>query len=230
MDAQLARQVAELTAQLGTPEEYFALAGLRVAEEDWARHALGVEMSGTLESQARRAVESGVPLDCLERALPHAKRAVQRQWALGSFATSGSEGLVLVFSALLGAIVWNLTTWYFGLPSSSSHALIGGLVGAALAASQAVQWAGVMDKVVIPMVLSPLIGFGLAYLAMVGLLHGPQTERSAGNRIRGIGGRDVQPHAPFALGSREVDVAADVHVLLSEREAVLERPTGERLG
>jgi phosphate/sulfate permease len=83
---------------------------------------------------------------------------------------TGTDGLVLVFSALLGAITWNLITWYFGLPSSSSHALIGGLVGAALAASQTVKWDGVVDKVVVPMVLSPLIGFGLAYLAMVGLL------------------------------------------------------------
>jgi phosphate/sulfate permease len=82
----------------------------------------------------------------------------------------GTGGLVVVFSALLGAITWNLLTWYFGLPSSSSHALIGGLVGAAIAASQTVQWAGVLDKVVVPMVLSPLIGFGLAYLAMVAVL------------------------------------------------------------
>ena len=82
----------------------------------------------------------------------------------------GSDGLIVVFSALLGAIAWNLLTWYFGLPSSSSHALIGGLVGAAIAASQTVQWSGVVDKVVVPMVLSPLIGFALAYLAMVGLL------------------------------------------------------------
>jgi phosphate/sulfate permease len=82
----------------------------------------------------------------------------------------GPGGLVVVFSALVGAIGWNLLTWYFGLPSSSSHALIGGLVGAAIAASRSVQWAGVWDKVVVPMVLSPLIGFGLAYLAMVGVL------------------------------------------------------------
>ena len=45
------------------------------------------------------------------------------------------EGLTIVFAAVVGAIVWNLITWYFGLPSSSSHALIGGLVGAALASS-----------------------------------------------------------------------------------------------
>ena len=58
-------------------------------------------------------------------------------------APSGSAGLQLVFAALVGAIVWNLVTWYFGLPSSSSHALIGGLVGAALAAAHSVQWMGI---------------------------------------------------------------------------------------
>ena len=62
----------------------------------------------------------------------------------------GKESLVVVFAALVGAISWNLVTWYFGLPSSSSQALIGGLVGAALASGNTVQWHGVVDKVVIP--------------------------------------------------------------------------------
>jgi PiT family inorganic phosphate transporter len=67
----------------------------------------------------------------------------------------------------LGAIAWNLITWWFGLPSSSSHALIGGLAGAALAASQMVHWDGIISKVLIPMVISPLVGFTLSYgLAM----------------------------------------------------------------
>jgi PiT family inorganic phosphate transporter len=83
---------------------------------------------------------------------------------------TGSGGLQVVFAALIGAIAWNLITWYFGLPSSSSHALIGGLVGAALAAQESVKWSGIVDKVVIPMVLSPLIGFGLGYVFMVILL------------------------------------------------------------
>jgi phosphate/sulfate permease len=83
---------------------------------------------------------------------------------------TGSGGLQVVFAALIGAIVWNLLTWYFGLPSSSSHALIGGLVGAALAAQESVQWMGIVDKVVVPMVLSPLIGFGLGYLFMLAIL------------------------------------------------------------
>jgi PiT family inorganic phosphate transporter len=85
-------------------------------------------------------------------------------------APGGNHGLVIIVAGLLGAIAWNLTTWYFGLPSSSSHALIGGLVGAALAASDTVKWQGVVDKVVVPMVVSPLIGFGLSYLFMLALL------------------------------------------------------------
>ncbi len=85
---------------------------------------------------------------------------------------AGRHGLGVLFAALLGAIVWNLITWYFGLPSSSSHALLGGLVGAALAGSSTVHWDGVLDKVVIPMVLSPVVGLIVGYLAMVGILWG----------------------------------------------------------
>ena len=82
----------------------------------------------------------------------------------------GKHGLVVVLAALLGAIVWNLGTWYFGLPSSSSHALIGGLVGAALGASESVKWQGVFEKVVIPMVASPIAAFVVSYLFMLVLL------------------------------------------------------------
>lgn len=72
-------------------------------------------------------------------------------------------GLYTVLAALIGAITWNLLTWWFGIPSSSSHALIGGLVGAALASNELVHWNGVIQKVAIPMVISPLVGFTLAY-------------------------------------------------------------------
>ncbi|MED7927858.1 inorganic phosphate transporter [Nonomuraea sp. LP-02] len=84
-------------------------------------------------------------------------------------APDGSHGLVIVASGLIGAIAWNLITWYFGLPSSSSHALIGGLVGAALASASVVHWDGVVEKVVIPMVLSPLVGFTLAAGIMIAI-------------------------------------------------------------
>ena len=82
----------------------------------------------------------------------------------------GRHGLVVVIAALVGAITWNLITWYFGLPSSSSHALIGGLVGAGIASASVVLWSGILDKVVIPMVLSPAIGFLGAFLLMLAIL------------------------------------------------------------
>jgi hypothetical protein len=108
VEAQLARQIAELTDQVGTPGADYALASLRVLEEDWARHALGVDKSGTLAGQARRCVESRAPLDGLERALPHASRAVQWQWALGSSATGAGEGLVIMAEVreLQTALAW----------------------------------------------------------------------------------------------------------------------------
>jgi PiT family inorganic phosphate transporter len=80
--------------------------------------------------------------------------------------------LPLVLAALVGAVVWNLTTWYFALPSSSSQALFGGLIGAMIAAVgvSGVEWSGVVDKIVLPMVLSPVIGFGAAWLLMMILI------------------------------------------------------------
>jgi inorganic phosphate transporter, PiT family len=82
------------------------------------------------------------------------------------------DSLTVVLAALLGAIVWNLITWRFGLPSSSSHALIGGLVGATLVAvgTSAVEWQGIWDKVVIPMVTSPIVGFVVAFVLMAALI------------------------------------------------------------
>ena len=79
-------------------------------------------------------------------------------------------GLVIVLGALAGAIVWNLITWWFGLPSSSSHALIGGLAGAGLVGSITVHWTVILDKVIIPMIASPLIGFFVAFFLMKGVL------------------------------------------------------------
>jgi inorganic phosphate transporter, PiT family len=74
-----------------------------------------------------------------------------------------------VLAGLLGAIAWNLLTWWFGLPSSSSHALIGGLVGAALAqsGSEGVLWHGLAHKVVIPALIAPLIAFTAAFLVLL---------------------------------------------------------------
>jgi PiT family inorganic phosphate transporter len=78
---------------------------------------------------------------------------------------------VVIAAALIGAITWNLITWYVGLPSSSSHALIGGLFGATLVAAgpSAFKPEGVVNKVLIPMVTSPAIGFVGAFVLMVAL-------------------------------------------------------------
>src|SRR5437588_2490122 len=76
----------------------------------------------------------------------------------------------VVFGALMGAIAWNLITWWAGIPSSRSHALIGGLVGAGVtkAGSAAVVWSG-LSKTIAAIVLSPLSGFFLALMLVLGV-------------------------------------------------------------
>src|SRR5947207_3921409 len=75
----------------------------------------------------------------------------------------------IVFSGLIGAITWNVVTWYFGLPSSSSHALIGGVVGAAFAAegSKAVVGGGLVGKVIVPAIVAPILAFVVAGLGIL---------------------------------------------------------------
>lgn len=75
---------------------------------------------------------------------------------------------ILVLAALMGAIAWNCITWYFGIPSSSSHALIGGLIGAAVAHAgfSTLNGASIFSKVLLPLIISPLAGFGAAFLLM----------------------------------------------------------------
>jgi len=74
----------------------------------------------------------------------------------------------IVLFAVVGAIIWNFITWFFGLPSSSSYALIGGLIGAAVVEGGLgiVHWRELTNKVLIPMIVSPVIGFGAAYIFM----------------------------------------------------------------
>ena len=79
--------------------------------------------------------------------------------------------LAVVAAALIGAITWNLITWWLGLPSSSSHALIGGLLGATIiaAGTGALNLNGIWNKVIIPMFTSPLLGFVIAFTFMIAL-------------------------------------------------------------
>jgi PiT family inorganic phosphate transporter len=102
--------------------------------------------------------------------------------AFASFAVAATiaKGIVnpdaitlnVILAGLVGAITWNLMTWFLGLPSSSSHALIGGVMGSAIAASgvDVVNWDGIWEKVVKPGVLSPMVGFAIAFALMVAIV------------------------------------------------------------
>jgi inorganic phosphate transporter, PiT family len=85
----------------------------------------------------------------------------------------GTEGQTIVAAALVGATAWNLLTWRLGIPSSSSHALIGGLLGAVIVSvgAQAIKLDGVRDKVLIPLIASPIAGIVIGFLVMVVLLN-----------------------------------------------------------
>ena len=102
-------------------------------------------------------------------------------------ATTVGKGIVathavttkVVLAAVVGAIVWNLITWFIGLPTSSSHSLIGGVAGAGIAAGgwRVVQWHGVTQKILIPSLLSIFVGMGLAALIVLGILWAFRTSR-----------------------------------------------------
>jgi PiT family inorganic phosphate transporter len=87
----------------------------------------------------------------------------------GGIVDSSCVTQTVIASALIGAIVWNLLTWYFGIPSSSSHALIGGLMGAAIMHSghNIVKLHGLIEKVLIPMVTSPILGIMVGFSVML---------------------------------------------------------------
>src|SRR5689334_2731348 len=82
---------------------------------------------------------------------------------------AGVVTTTVIFAGLIGAIAWNLTTWWFGIPSSSSHALIGGVLGATLAAvgSKGVEWDGVLSKVIVPALIAPVLAGVVALAATV---------------------------------------------------------------
>jgi PiT family inorganic phosphate transporter len=126
----------------------------------------------------------------------------------------GVSSLGVMFAGVVGAIAWNLITWYFGLPSSSSHALFGGLVGATLfAAGGTVHWDTIGEKVIIPMVVSPVVGFLLGFVVMLALLwivrNGNPSKLNRGFRI-------AQSFSAFAmaLGHGMQDAAKTMGIIV----------------
>ena len=118
----------------------------------------------------------------------------------------GTTTQVVIAAALIGAIAWNLITWQRGLPSSSSHALIGGLLGATIVAAGtgALNVQGIVNKVLIPMVTSPVLGFGIAFALMLSLYW---IFRSSKRKQMGFGFRRLQigsaAFMAFAHGSND---------------------------
>jgi len=106
--------------------------------------------------------------------------AVAKTIASG-FADPAIVSQTVVLGALFGAIAWNLITWWKGIPSSSSHALAGGLAGAVVAHAGvgAFKWSALVGKVLVPLVVSPLLGFTVAFVLMVALLWGVRRMRPA---------------------------------------------------
>ena len=125
----------------------------------------------------------------------------------------GTHALVVVSAALVGAITWNMITWYYGLPSSSSHALIGGLIGAGLAGGIVVEWGKVIDRVAIPMVLSPLVGGGSAALLMIGILWAVR-HRKPGPVNRGFRMAQTVSASAMALGHGLQDAQKTMGVIV----------------
>lgn len=125
----------------------------------------------------------------------------------------GGTGLTIIGAGLVAAIAWNLTTWWFGMPTSSTHALVGGLSGAALASGTDVLWDGIWSGATLPMLLSPLLGLVLAYLGLralvlvVGDLARPRTSRD-------LRPAQVAAAGAVALGNGLQDAAKSMGIII----------------
>ena len=127
----------------------------------------------------------------------------------------GNAGVAVCAGALIGAIIWNMLTWWRGMPSSSSHALIGGLGGAALAAGGAgasVKWQSILDNVVVPMLLSPVVGLigGFALMAAILWIF---RRRAPGPTSRGFRYAQTVSAAAMAFGHGMQDAAKTAGVV-----------------
>jgi PiT family inorganic phosphate transporter len=118
-----------------------------------------------------------------------------------------------VLAALLGAILWNFATWWFGIPASSSHALVGGLIGATLvAAGGAVFWREIIIAVVLPLLAAPLVGFTLGLAAMVAVMWAFRARHPA-RLNRGFRRAQVVSAFAMAMGHGIQDAAKTVGVI-----------------
>lgn len=133
----------------------------------------------------------------------------------------------VVLAAIVGAIVWNIITWAGGIPSSSSHALIGGLCGAGIAYGgvAVVQWNGVMSKVLIPLIASPVAGFlvGLTTMLIISSLFHSAHPRKAGHAFRYLQRASAALMA-FSHGQNDAQKSMGVITLALFTHGILKKP------
>jgi PiT family inorganic phosphate transporter len=142
--------------------------------------------------------------------------AVATTIGTGIVAIGGHLRLEVLLMAVVGATAWNLVTWYLALPSSSSYALIGGLLGAQLVAegSDGVRWDEVARKVLVPATAAPLLGFAAAYVVLVGLLWALRNvHASVANRQLRIAQIGVGSLMAFAHGANDAQKTMGVIAL-----------------
>jgi inorganic phosphate transporter, PiT family len=127
---------------------------------------------------------------------------------------AGQVTELIAFAGLIGAIAWNLVTWAYGLPSSSSHALIGGVVGAMLAAvgGSGVKFSGLIDKVIIPALISPVAAFLAAGLVIAVIYH-LLARRRPGPVTRAFRGGQVISNSALALAHGTNDAQKTMGVI-----------------
>lgn len=154
--------------------------------------------------------------------------AVAKTIASGIATTpEGPDGQVVIAAALVGAITWNLITWRLGIPSSSSHALIGGLIGAVVAASgvSALIGAGIVAKVLIPLVSSPILGVLMGFVLMVTLLNlfkrfHPRVLNDRFRRLQVLSAA----YMAFSHGSNDAQKTMGIMTLALVASGILEEP------
>ncbi len=155
--------------------------------------------------------------------------AVAKTSASGIATTpEGHAGQVVIAAALVGAIAWNLITWRLGIPSSSSHALIGGLIGAVIAAAGpgALNPQGITEKVVIPLVASPVLGIAIGFGFMVVLLNvfrraHPQRINDRFRRLQVVSAA----YMAFSHGSNDAQKTMGIMTLALVAAGILSDPT-----
>ncbi len=136
---------------------------------------------------------------------------------------------IVIAASLCGAIVWNLFTWYIALPSSSSHALIGSMVGAAIVETgslSVVNWTNILDKVIIPLFSSPVIGFVIGYCVMKLLFFILRQRKTAGSQPLVLQTADLLRRADGIFARQQRRAENDGHHCDGARQRRHHHPAG----